>query len=162
MLQSRKAYRALSTIGTVGWIGDSVKKERIAALALLSACLIGCSSNPSSAERAAAQAEIQRTTPTCHSDQECKLKWAAARNWILANSPMKLQHITDDYLETYNPPMNTPQIAVRVQKQPLDDGSGYTFPVTVWCDNMFGCVPNQWDAALNYNRTVNAVKAPSF
>lgn len=139
-----------------------MKKERVAALALASACLIGCSSNPSSAERAAKQAEIQRTTPTCHSDQECKLKWAAARNWILANSPLKLQLITDDYLETYNPQPNYPEIAVRVQRQPLADGSGYAFPVTVWCDNIFGCVPNQWDAALSYNRTINAVKAPSF
>ena len=139
-----------------------MKKPWIITAALASVGLMGCSSNPSTAERAAKQAEIQRTIPTCHSDQECRLKWSAARNWILANSPMKLQHITDDFLETYNPQPNHPSIAVRVQKQPLADGTGYGFPVTIWCDNMFGCVPNQWDAALDFNRTVNAVKAPSF
>lgn len=42
------------------------------------------------------------TAPTCLSDRECELKWTAARQWVRANADMKLQHVTADFMETYN------------------------------------------------------------
>lgn len=44
----------------------------------------------------------QASIPRCSTDKECAAKWAAARRWVLDNCGFKLQHITDDYLETYN------------------------------------------------------------
>ncbi len=105
----------------------------------------------------AKQEEAQRTAPTCMTDRECELKWAAARRWVMNNSPYKLQIVTGDYLETYSATGGSPRISVRVSKEPIKAGTGgYIILVAVVCDNMFGCVPDAWDAAIAFNKEVGA------
>jgi Short C-terminal domain len=95
------------------------------------------------------------TIPTCQSEKECEAKWSAARRWVLNNSSTKIQTMTDDFIETYNPRYST-DIAVRVSKEPVASG-GYRFVVNVWCKNIFGCFPNTLDAANDFNNYVNSV-----
>lgn len=132
--------------------------RRARTFALLAAALLllsGCATQI--AQRAARMEELNRTIPTCFSDRECELKWSAARSWILANAGMKLQHLTSDFLETYNPPtQSSTALAVRVVKEPMSSG-GYRLVVRTWCNNFIGCFPNVMDAALHFNATVNAV-----
>ena len=107
------------------------------------------------------QAAIVSTIPTCSTDRECELKWSAARQWILSNAPMKLQHLAPDFMETYNPRRNSIDIGVRVVKEPMPQG-GYRIVATIWCDNIYDlCRPNKWDALQNFNDYVNAAGARS-
>lgn len=124
---------------------------RCIAIAAFAGLAVGCAGGT----RPNFQAEWQRTIPTCTEPRECEIKWAAARRWLLNNAGFKLQHVTDDFLETYNPPQHSADIAVRVVKEPLQP-EGYRFVVSVWCNNMFGCQPNQWEAAVSFNEYVNS------
>ncbi len=121
--------------------------------------LSACATTPSPHEVGLRQ-EISRTIPTCTSDNECSVKWTAARNWVLQNAGWKLQHIQPDFLETYNAINSSPNIAVRVIKEALPGGK-HRIVATVWCDNMFGCNPNKLDALLSFNNFVNASWQPS-
>lgn len=125
------------------------------AVALLSSLLASCVTTPSPAIQAK-RAELERTTPICVDENDCKAKWEAAQLWIVHNAGFKLQITTDVLLQTYNATGGSPSIAVQVTKEPMGGGK-YKILVNISCDNMFGCVPNQWDAALDFNRTVSAV-----
>lgn len=91
--------------------------------------------------------------PKCADDAACERLWSAARNWVIGNCSMKIQNITDSYIETFNSVGGSPGLHCRVVKDPLPEG-GYILTITTGCANMFGCVPDAWDAALNFNRAV--------
>ncbi|MTI64403.1 hypothetical protein [Methylophaga sp.] len=123
-------------------------------LILLTITLVmGCTANP---KRDQIRQQYYSTIPTCSSEKECEIKWSAARRWVLNNARMKLQHVEDDYLETYNSVGNTTNLAARVVKEPMGTGNSYRIVVTTWCANWFVCVPDKWEAALDFNRTVNS------
>jgi len=108
------------------------------------------------AERQEKQDELARTAPVCSGEADCNAKWEAAQLWIVHHAAYKIQTVTNVLIETYNPGPNEPAIAVRVTKEPQGGGK-YKLLVNIWCNNMFGCTPNQWDAALDFNRSVGAV-----
>lgn len=114
--------------------------------------LAGCATT---ADNPAKREFAQKTIPTCKSERECELKWFAARRWVLNNSAYKIKTITADFLETYSATGGSSLISVRVSKEPVASG-GYRIVVGVWCDNMFGCNPDAWDAAIAFNREVTS------
>lgn len=124
---------------------------RIALLIAATALLAGCANNQS----APLKAEFLRTVPQCHDAHDCELKWSAARNWVLRNAGFKIQTYNDDFLETYNPTPNSPSLAARVLKEPIPSG-GYEIRVELWCNNIFGCVPDSWASAVDFNHKVGA------
>jgi hypothetical protein len=80
--------------------------------------------------------------------------WSAARSWVLSHAGTKIQTYGADYFDTYNPIPNSPALAAQVSKDALGSGK-YKIGAKLWCDNMFGCQPNAWQALLDFNRTVN-------
>jgi len=116
--------------------------------------LAGCSSAPSPQQQAI-RSEFERTVPTCEGELDCKAKWEVAQLWIVQNAGFKIQAATDVVIETYNPDRNSPRIAARAVKEPLGGGR-YRIVVSVWCANAFGCVPDSWQAAIDFNRKVGA------
>ncbi len=122
---------------------------------LISLMLTSCASGPPLEER---NAQFVRSVPVCLTNWECELKWSAARQWI-ADAGMKLQHITPDFMMTYNPPRESSALAVRVVKEPM--AGGYRINVYTWCNNIFGCVPNSLDAAQVFNNYVNSMPTPT-
>lgn len=122
------------------------------ATGLLTTLLAGCAVTGNTPER---RAELAATAPKCYTDKDCEIMWSAARRWVLSNAGMKLQIVTADFMETYNPLPNSSKLAVRVTKEPMREG-GYRIAVVTWCDNLIGCVPDNWDAALAFNREVSA------
>lgn len=94
--------------------------------------------------------------PVCTSDRQCEAMWAAARNWVTSTCGMKIQTMTDSFLETYN--SIDMRLACRVTKDPLPQG-GYRFEVTTGCGNMFGCAPDSWQAAFDFNTRVTQAGA---
>jgi hypothetical protein len=125
----------------------------------VAAVLSGCVANP---EREAAIKEFQNTIPTCHNEKQCELMWSVARRWVLDNSAMKLEHVTNDFMETYNPRKYSTNLAARVVKEPLSDGGGYRLVVSLWCNNLFSCVPDASVSALDFNKKVGAVQSVDF
>ena len=122
---------------------------RIAALMALA--LVGCASGPDPAVKAQAQA----TVPSCASPRECEVKWAAAREWVQRTSPFKFQIMQPDMLETFNPPSGSPELAARITKVPLQDGT-YRITASLWCSNPYGCSIEPWSAVLQFNDAVTA------
>ena len=94
--------------------------------------------------------------PKCYDPNACERLWAAARNWVISNCGMKIQTITSDYIETFNSVGGSTALACRVTKDPLPD-NGYVISVTTGCGNVFGCFPDPWQAAENFNYSVQAV-----
>lgn len=107
------------------------------------------------AQRDQLQTEAFINTPYCYNARQCEYEWAAARDWVTNNCAMKIQNITDSYIETYNPIDGNPGWACRVTKNPAPN-NGYTFEIRIWCANMFGCVPNQAVGVVSFNKAVKA------
>jgi hypothetical protein len=116
--------------------------------------LAGCAAG-TPAQLQARRTQFDATIPICHTDKQCEIAWAAARQWILLNSDTKLQHVTSDFMETYNP-QNTAANTIRVVKEPMASG-GYRILVTVGCRNPFACIPDPWAMAQHFNNYVNSV-----
>lgn len=133
--------------------------RRSAVLVMLTG-LAGCAGGfVSKEEREAKQAEFKSTIPTCASAKECEVKWAAARQWVLANSGMKLQTVTPDFMQTYNPPSDSLELSASVQKIPAADGS-YKIGIGLACGNAFGCRLSPFDAAIDFNKFVTRAWKP--
>ena len=133
-----------------------LRSSILALIAGVAICLL-LSCCATSSEVRAKQALFQRTIPTCDGEKDCNAKWEAAQLWIVHNSGYKLQTVTNVLLETYNPGRHDTKLAVRVTKEPLGGGK-YMIIVTTWCNNMFGCTRNTWDAALDFNVKVDAAR----
>jgi len=98
---------------------------------------------------------LLQTRPKCNDSKTCERQWIAARNWVINTCAMKIQTITDGYIETYNSVGANTGLACRVTKDIEPDGV-YAFVITTSCGNIFGCVPDSWQAAQSFNDTVNA------
>jgi len=106
----------------------------------------------------ALKAQAQATIPHCTAARQCEGEWAAARDWVVSNCAMKIQTMTDSYIDTYNATDGEAGLACQVTKDP-DPKGGYNIAIAVNCDNMFGCVPNQWVAIVAFNKAVNSAGA---
>lgn len=124
------------------------------AIALLTSMLTGCASVPN-AEQQARQAEIDKTIPTCANKDDCSAKWDAAQLWIVHHAAYKIQTATNVLIETFNPSNSDTGLAARVTKEPMGAGK-YKILVSLWCDNIFGCIPDTYSSALDFNKTVSA------
>ena len=127
--------------------------QRLLTIVAMAAALIGCAARP---DLHAKQAAFSATIPTCSGTDECTAKWEAAQLWVVRNAGWKIQTQSTVLIETYNAVNSSPRIAVQVVKEPMGGGK-YRLIVKVWCDNIFGCQPDSWEAALNFNREIGAV-----
>ena len=123
------------------------------ALAALIPALVGCGV---SAEQQARMDQFQRTIPICNTDDQCNLMWQTAQAWVANNAAYQIQIATDTVIQTFNPTGSTTAIGARVVKEPLGSGS-YRIVVSIYCDNLFGCMPDAWTAAQAFNNTVNRI-----
>jgi hypothetical protein len=118
---------------------------------------IGC---VSSDELAKARARYEATIPSCRTDRECELKWSAARSWLLRNSTTKIQSITADFIETFNPP-NDVEFTYRITKEPDPAQVGrYRIVIFVGCHrspSVCSKTKNPWLTAAEFNAAINSV-----
>lgn len=106
------------------------------------------------------QRDFAETIPTCISEKECQVKWSAARRFVTAHSDWKIQTLTTDFLETYNPRSGDPGLAWSVSKDAASDGMSYRIVARARCANMFGCVPDAMKTMIAFNREVSAAWKP--
>ncbi len=126
-------------------------RSRVLVLVMLGSMLGGCVTPEQRQAFADRQAEFMRDRPRCYDEKACERMWSAARNWVINNCRMKIQNITDGYIETFN--SVDVGLACRVTKDPLPD-NGYVLTVTTGCGNIFGCFPDAWQAAFDFNYQV--------
>lgn len=128
------------------------------ALLVGSLAVAGCASQEELTARAeaeqAARAQYQASLPRCSSDKECAAKWSAARRWVLDNCGFKLQHVTDDYMETFNirDPAST-AMWCRVTKSPTSE-TEYVIELENGANNWF--VGGMLGKRMEFNHYVNA------
>ena len=120
-------------------------------IVLAFAALQSCAASP---QQAAKLAHLRATVPSCVGAEACKIKWEAAEIWIADNAGYSLRLVTDSVLETYRGDAYSTIISAKVVKR-LAGGDRYTIEATVNCNNIFGCVPDVWTAAQNFNDTLN-------
>ena len=103
--------------------------------------------------------EFQQTIPRCSTEKQCSEMWSAAQVWVAKNCRMKIQVATDSIIETYSPTgkHNSTNLAASVTKEPLGDDK-YKIVIRTYCKNLFGCVPDSYDSALEFNEYVGSFK----
>lgn len=117
---------------------------KLSVLASSAALLYGCSSmtpeqrhNVEITQRAARE-QYEAAIPRCSSDKECQAKWAAARRWVLDHCGFKLEHVTDDFMETFNSGnAAATQMWCRVTKSPINE-TAYKIELENGANNWFG------------------------
>jgi hypothetical protein len=116
-----------------------------------------CAAVGPSPDLIAKSTQFEQTIPVCKETKECEVMWAAARDWVLSNISWKIQTISGDLIQTFSPPLGEITLAATVRKQPQMDGT-YRIIVSTYCNNpAWGfCSPDSWEAALDFNRAVNA------
>ncbi len=119
----------------------------LACLLLLAACV-------DTTARDAGREEARRTVPVCKGQADCDAKWAAARTFVLNNADMKFQTYSSDFMDTYNPPDSSPQVAAQVNKEPQPDGS-YKIAANFSCNNFISCNHDPLQLLLNFNALVS-------
>jgi hypothetical protein len=132
------------------------KHKRFVALTTLfvAASLSGCAMTAEQMRvQQERQAQFMAARPICSNPRQCEAMWAAARNWVNGTCGMKIQTMTDSYLETFGS-VDT-RLACRVTKDPMPDGR-YVLTVATVCGNPFGCFPDTWQAAFNFNTLVTS------
>jgi len=124
-------------------------------LSLSTVLIAGCVLPASTHDREVARRDFDQTIPGCFSERECEVKWSAARRFVLENSSMKIQHLTNDYIETFNSIRSSTGLAWRVSKEPTGASGGYRIVAQAWCDNMFSCAPDAMATMIRFNRAVS-------
>lgn len=92
------------------------------------------------------------TMPFCDNEADCAAKWEAAQAWVATNCGMKIQTVTNVLIQTYG--SDSTKLAATVIKEPKGDGK-YNIKASIYCGNIFGCIPNQWDALQGFQDYVN-------
>jgi hypothetical protein len=123
--------------------------------------LVACSTVPPE-ELNAARDAYNNSIPICGTAKECEAKWAAARNWMLEQCGLRLQHIEQDYLETYKSGdyANT-DLYCRVTKTPISEAE-YRIELTAGANNpLMYSAPALLKIQQHFNDRVNNAWAPS-
>jgi hypothetical protein len=125
----------------------------IALIALL--VLAGCASlRETPPMDPAALAALEANVPRCSTARNCALMWSAARNWVTSSCGMRIQTISEDFIETFGS-IDT-AAACRVTRDP-DPLGGYSFHVVVSYANHF--MPQPWPMVRQFQAVVSAAGA---
>ena|SRR5690554_1134854 len=89
----------------------------------------------------------------CEGEEQCKTMWERATFFVSSNAGFKIQIHNDTVIQTYNPMPNSPKLAFSISREPLGSGR-YQIWTKAWCDNMFGCHPNHFEAIARAKRYI--------
>ena len=130
-----------------------IKSLSIAAIPAVLLSLTGCVANQPKLS-SEVQYELDRAL-YCQTEDDCKAMWERATYYVSTHAGYKMQIVSDTVIETHNPTQHSTALAFKVTKEPVGTGQ-YRLWTTAWCANMFGCVPNKFEAiakAKYYIRT---------
>jgi catechol 2,3-dioxygenase-like lactoylglutathione lyase family enzyme len=98
--------------------------------------------------------------PTCRSDEDCRVKWAAARTFVLSHAKFPIETELENQIATAKPSAGSGALglAAEVNKVVQPDGS-YAIEAKFWCENIFRCTPNAVQTMDDFNRSIAAAGA---
>lgn len=120
------------------------------ALALIFAALAGCATTKEASPEVKAAAEKPLI---CEGSEQCDLYWQRAMFYINSNSRYKIQTSNENLIQTYNPTGGDAYVGYNISREPLGNGR-FRIWVKVFCDNMFGCVPEVYSEIAKVKRYV--------
>jgi len=123
----------------------------IAAMAI--SLLSGCASSP---DVPTMRSLIAQTTPVCVGEADCDAKWKAAQHWVVNYAGLSVHVVTDTLIDTYIGNTQDPRLIVRVTKVPLG-ADRFQILFFASCNYPYGCIPDKWNATINFNRTIDAI-----
>lgn len=115
------------------------------ALCLLGGCV-------TSQDQTAQIAALRENIPKCTEQRVCEGMWAAARNWVANSCGMKIQTMSDSFIETYGS-TSALTTGCRVTKDPEPAG-GYSFHVAVACGGYTGCAEAEVPMTASFQSSV--------
>ncbi|PCJ24995.1 MAG: hypothetical protein COA96_08360 [SAR86 cluster bacterium] len=98
--------------------------------------------------------EFARTIPSCSSDNDCSVKWAAARSWIEQSSDYPIQGDSDTRIYASNMIISHSGVGVVVNLVAANGSGNYQIVADMECFSANNC-PELWDKMVDFNRTVN-------
>ena len=132
-------------------MGEKRSSRRHIITALCSVLLASCAANP---ETQAKMDEFARTIPSCTTDSDCGIKWAAARRWTQENSDFSIRGESDTRINASSNVISQSGIGVIVTK--VTSGSDrFQIIADLECFSAYSC-PELWDMKVDFNRTVNS------
>lgn len=121
--------------------------------------LAGCSSyKPKTIEqiRAERAAEPKKQAAVCTTKPQCDAMWLAAKKYIQQETTLRLQHDSDDLIQTYNP-RTMPGMYGEAERRPNPDGS-YSIAGKFTCRIARYCKPSHvQSAAFQFNLEMQLV-----
>jgi len=111
----------------------------------VSISFFGCAGMPPPTEQLN---KIRANVPTCNSKEDCQEKMENAQVWISRNCTYRIQISNSSLISTFGPFKDATNLAFTVTKEKRD--SVWILNMSAGCDNPFGCIPNQWDAIMNF------------
>ncbi|MFL1908378.1 hypothetical protein [Plesiomonas shigelloides] len=112
--------------------------------------ITACAQNPPVSPEVKAAAEKPLI---CNGKEQCDFYWERALFYVSSNSKFKVQTATDNLIQTFSPTGQTPLVGYQVVREPLSKDE-YRIWVKVWCDNMFGCVPDSTVEVANIKKYI--------
>lgn len=89
----------------------------------------------------------------CANKAQCDTYWQRAQVWVSTHSGYKVQTATDAIIQTYGPFGAKVELAHQVLRLPNENGSARII-IKSNCDNIFGCHPEPYRAAVDFKRFV--------
>jgi len=90
----------------------------------------------------------------CAGDSQCKLYWDRANFYVNSNSRYKIQTANDNLIQTFSPTGGSTNLGYNISREPLGSGK-YRIWIKTWCDNMFGCYPDQREEVAKFKMYVS-------
>ena len=112
--------------------------------------LAGCAAPRTVSPEIKAEAE---TPLICTGKEQCDLYWQRSLFYVNKNSRFKVQTVNESIIMTYSPTGGSAYVAYNISKEPLGQGAIRIW-TKVYCDNMFGCVPDTVTEIANLKRYV--------
>lgn len=124
-------------------------------LVVVVACLVLAACNTMTPEQKSALAAQASRPVVCSSDQDCRVKWSRAVQWVMQNSAYKLQTQSDLVIQTMGPLPDDTRPAFTISRSANANGSG-VINFSGGCDNIFGCIPSMLEEQASFVQFVMA------
>jgi hypothetical protein len=89
----------------------------------------------------------------CSGSEQCSLFWQRSLFYVNHHSAFKIQTANESLIQTFSPTGGSPSIAFNISKEPLSGGAIRIW-AKIYCDNMFGCVPDVPSEMVRFKRYI--------
>ena len=93
---------------------------------------------------------------TCEVGPDCNAKWSRAKQWVAANSPLKVQKETDTIIQTVSSPADSRTTAFTITRNATTKFGVDEIDFTAGCVSLLSCIPNIAESRAGFRAFVTA------